>query len=81
MITIQQQHVKSYSGANVNDMKSHVVPALNRAPQKIILHCGTNDLASNQNPAEIANNIVEVAGHMKDEENEICASGLVRRND
>ena len=61
--TCNEEHVyvKSYSGANVNDMKSHVVPALNRAPQKIILHCGTNDLASKQNPAEIANNIVELA--------------------
>ena len=74
-------YVKSYSGANVDDMKSHVVPALKRASQKTILHCGTKDLASKPNPTEIANNIVELAAHMKDEENEIFVSGLVHRND
>ena len=31
----EQVFVKTFSGANVNDMKSYVVPALNRAPQKI----------------------------------------------
>ena len=77
----EQIYVKSFSGANVNDMKSHVVPTLNRAPQKIILHCGTNDLSSKQTPAEIASNIVALATEMKDEENEILVSGLVSRND
>ena len=77
----EQVYVKTFSGANVNDMKSHVVPILNRAPQKIILHCGTNDLSSKQTPAEIAGNIVPLATEMKDEDNEIFVSGLVRRND
>lgn len=77
----EQVYVKSFSGANVKDMNSHVVPALNRAPQKIILHCGTNDLSSEQTPAEIANSIVKLAAEMKDEDNEIFVSGLVRRND
>ena len=77
----EQVYVKSFSRANIKDMNSHVVPALNRALQKIILHCGMNDLSSEQTPAEIANSIVELAAEIKDEDNEIFVSRLVRRND
>ena len=78
---IARTKVQDYSGANVNDMKSHVVPSLNRAPEKVILHCGTNNLSSKQAPAEIASNIVALATEMKDEDNEYFVSGLVRLND
>ena len=75
----EQVYVKTFSGANVNDMKSHVVPILNRAPHKIIVHCGRNDLSSKQTPAEIAGNIVALATEMKDEDNEIFVSGASER--
>ena len=44
--TNEKVFVKSFSGATVEDMKSHVIPSKNRNNDLVILHCGTNDLRS-----------------------------------
>jgi hypothetical protein len=37
---------ETYRGAGVDDMKHHIKPCLQRKPEKIILHVGTNDIGS-----------------------------------
>ena len=37
---------KSFSGAKCKDMKHYIMPTLEKKPDEIILHVGTNDLKS-----------------------------------
>ena len=45
----------SFPGATTQDMKDYIKSTISRKPGMIILHAGTNDLKSNQNPSDIAN--------------------------
>ena len=40
--------VRSFAGASTDAMNSYVCPSIKKAPNRIILHCGTNDLKSNE---------------------------------
>ena len=73
--------VKSFSGATVNCMKAYVKPSLDKHPDKIILHVGTNDLKTALSPENIANGIVELA--LSINEKNICPiiSGLIPHAD
>ena len=74
-------YVKSFSGATTDDMNSHVVPTIKRNPQKIILHCGTNDIRSQATPENIAKEVMELAVSLSTKENTIFVSGIVPRGD
>ena len=53
--------VHSFSGANTIVMESSLVPLLNKKPDHLILHAGTNDIAySNAN--QVAERIVKLTG-------------------
>ena len=52
--------VRSFLGANNDDMGSHIKSTLKRKPERIIIHCGTNDLKNNT-PQSITNNILSLA--------------------
>ena len=52
--------VKSFAGATTSDMSHYVKPTLDKKPDQIILHAGTNDIGK-LSPSEIANNIVDLA--------------------
>eukprot|EP00794_Sanderia_malayensis_P010192 gene10192-11239_t len=53
-------YVKSFPGAKVEDMKSYLQPTINLKPDGIIMMFGTNNLG-NDDPKEIAGNIIELA--------------------
>ena len=36
--------VKTFSGANVHDMKQYIKPTMEKKPDYLFLHAGTNDL-------------------------------------
>ena len=40
--------VHSFSDADTSDMHDFLKPLINKKLSRIIVHCGTNDLASNQ---------------------------------
>ena len=42
-------------------MQDYVKPTLRENPDQIIVHVGTNDLASNKRPEQIAESIIDVA--------------------
>ena len=77
----ERVYVKSFSGANIEAMKSHVVPSKKYENDLVILHCGTNDLRGNETAENIAMNIIELAKEMKSDKNDVMVSGIVPRND
>ena len=60
--------VKSFSGATTSDMKHYLKPTLEKNPQQILLHVGTNDLRD-QNPNVVVDNVVELARKIESETN------------
>ena len=50
--------VKHFSGTKIDDMKHYLKPPQEKQPAQIIVHIGTNDLSSNKNADEIADEIV-----------------------
>ena len=52
--------LKTFLGATVEDMKSYMVPTLNKKPDGLIIHCGTNNLRTDR-PEETAKKISNVA--------------------
>ena len=56
-------------------------PALKRDPDPVIIHIGTNDLRSSQDPETIAKNIIDIAKNSTTNKNEILVSSIVPRRD
>ena len=46
-------------------MKDYIKPAIARKLDMVILQTGTDDLKSNQNPSDIANDIISLAKNIK----------------
>ena len=56
--------VKNFSGVNARDMHNHIKPILQRKPEYIISHIGTND-ALNLPPNEILDKVLELKKRSK----------------
>ena len=52
--------VKPFPGATIRDMRSHVVPTVDKSPDQICVHVGTNDLKSST-PSDVADAIIDLA--------------------
>ena len=79
-------HVKKFNGATIRDMHSYVIPTIEKKPNLIVLHVGTNDLPSRRGEEEksevqIAQEIIELANEIKENNIEVIISGLVARGD
>ena len=74
--------VKSFPGATTNDMKQYLMPTVDKKPQQIILHVGTNDLRDHS-PTVVAENIMDLAAKKIEMESnaEVILSELVSRSD
>ena len=72
--------VHSFSGADTSDMHDFLKPLIKKKPSRIIVHCGTNDLASNQ-VENIAMNIKNLANTIKSNGIDCTVSGLTLRDD
>ena len=73
--------VKSFSGATTDDMRHHAIPTSMREPERIILHCGANDLKAETSSEYVAENIMRVAHELSRPTNTIAISLLCPRND
>ena len=78
---IAKTYVKSFSGAEIRDMQDYVKPTLRENPDQIIVHVGTNDLASNKRPKQIAESIISVATSLKSDTCDVLVSSIIVRND
>ena len=53
--------VHSFSGAKIANMNHHILPMLERKPNEVILHIGTNDIGvSEEENAQIANELIKL---------------------
>ena len=71
---------KHFSGGNTTDTKSYLLPTKSCNPEKIVLHCGTNDLKKQKSANEISNDIIEVAMLCKSDNNNVLFSGIIPRS-
>lgn len=73
--------VKPFPGATIRDMRSHVVPTIDKSPDQICLLVGANDLKSST-PSDVADSIVDLAREVENASgSEIVISELTARND
>ena len=72
--------VKTFSGARSKAMKHYVSPDLEKKPDLVILHTGTNDLKPVSSPEDNANEITSLALSVK-EKGQIAVSGILPRGD
>ena len=72
--------VISFPGAKTDDMESYIKPTLKNKPDRIIIHCGTNDLKNNK-PHSIADNISSLAKSSQQENNTVLVSSIVPKKD
>ena len=73
--------VKPFPGATIRDMRSHVVPTVDKSPDQICLHVGTNDLKSST-PSDVADAIIDLAREVEKASRVwIVISELTARND
>ena len=83
--SIDQNHnvyVRSFYGAKVKCMKDYVKPCiLEKKPDYVIFHVGTNELNSELPPERIAKSIIDVAKNTQSNSGIISISGIVPRND
>ena len=73
--------VRSFGGAKTQCMEDYIKPTVKLAPKQIILHCGTNNLPSNEDPETIAKNIINLAKNIKTDTTKIAVSGIIPRRD
>ena len=66
--------VKYFSGSTTEDMMTWIKPRLKRNPDRFIIHVRTNDLRSDQENIEVANN-------SKTDTNKVLISSIVRARD
>ena len=77
----EKVYVNSFPGANVRKMHHYAVPSLEYEPDQVILHIGTNELRSNKTTDDIANEIIDLALSMKQNNNDVKISGIIPRGD
>ena len=73
--------LKSFPGANTEDMWEYIKPTIKRKPDNVILHVGTNDLKKDVTVEEVAENLIKLATSSFLSGTKIAISGLVPRND
>ena len=79
--TNDKVYIKSFPGATVSQMKHYVKPSMEFKPDIILLHCGTNDLRSDQTADDIANNILELGKTIKNDNNDVIIFSITARSD
>ena len=74
--------VHSFSGAKIADMNHHIVPLLERKPDEVILHIGTNDIRdSEEENAQIADELIKLTRKVMNANIRCTVSLLTRRDD
>ena len=58
--------VTTFSGCSTRDMFDYINPTINRKPDQLIVHVGTNSLRDSPNPTECAGEIIDLANSIKD---------------
>lgn len=77
-----QVSVRSFPGATVEDMSHYIVPSIQKSPDKIIVHVGTNNLMTD-NPTVVAEKIVDLCTEVENNlpNCSVAISELISRDD
>ena len=75
-----QCHIKFFSGARVEHMKSYMQPTIEMKPAGLIIMCGTNNLKTDTSE-QIAEGIIDLAMHASHHIDYVAVSGIVMRTD
>ena len=62
-------------------MNHYKKPTQEKSPAEIIIHVGTNDLSSDKEPKDIANDIIQLAKSVKTGANKVAVSIILPRKD
>ena len=62
-------------------MQDYVRPTLRENPDHIIIHVGTNDLASNTSAEKVTESIIELASTLKSDSCSVAISSITVRNE
>ena len=73
--------VKDLPGARVRFTQDYVRPTLRENPDHIIIHIGTNDLASNTPAEKVAESIIDLASTLNSDSRSVAISSIIMRND
>ena len=73
--------LRSFGGAKTQCMEDYIKPTIKLSPNQIIIHCDTNNLASNEEPKTIADNIINLAMNAKSDNHKVAISGIFPRRD
>ena len=75
--------VKSFRGATTKAMHHYMIPTIEKRPDVLIIHSGTNDLKEEKDPTEIAQQIINLATKVQtyDAGIKVNVSLLTPRND
>ena len=75
--------VKSFSGSKVADMHHYIKPTVEKKPDELIVHIGTNDIKSGSSPDAIAEAIVDLCDIVEHQSTDtaISISSVIMRND
>ena len=73
--------VKAFPGATTNCLKHHVQPSISEKHDRFVIHCGTNNLNSEDTSKKIANDIIQGWKVVKMEKSNVVISGIWPRRD
>ena len=72
--------IHSFPGTTTEDVVSYLTPLINKRPDHILLHIGTNNLVTDS-PQEIAENILALTQMVTDKGIACAVSKIIRRDD
>ena len=73
--------VRSFGGAKTQCMEDYIKSTIKLSRNQIIIHCGTNNLPSNEEPITIADNIINLAKKAKSDVHKVAIPGIIPRRD
>ena len=73
--------VRSFPVAKLDCMSHHAIPTVKSNPDRIIIHCRTNNLKMDEAPEAIAENTFELAKSIKPTTNEVLILSIIPRRD
>ena len=69
--------VRSCSGAKLDCMSHYAIPTVKSNPNRITIHCGTNNLKKDESPEAISEKTIEQAKSIKSITNEVVISSII----
>ena len=69
--------VMAFPGATMNCLRHHIQPSIPKKPDRFMIHCGTNNLNSEDRPEKIANDIIQLGKAVKMQKRMLLFLGFV----